>query len=44
MAVTFVMAMASAITYLVQMLLDALNVGYLQTLTFILVIALWYSW
>lgn len=39
MAVTFVMAMASAITYLVQMLLDALNVGYLQTLTFILVIA-----
>lgn len=39
MAVTFVMAMASAITYLVQLILEAMNVGYLQTLAFILVIA-----
>ncbi|HAH97024.1 MAG TPA: electron transport complex subunit RsxA [Firmicutes bacterium] len=39
MAVTFVMAMASAITYVVQMLLVVLHLEYLQTLTFILVIA-----
>jgi len=40
LAVTFVMALASVITYLVQVLiLDPLNVGFLQTLAFILVIA-----
>ena len=39
MAVTFVMGVASAITYFVQMLLDALGVGYLQIVAFILVIA-----
>ncbi|MGQ9778966.1 MAG: electron transport complex subunit RsxA [Bacillota bacterium] len=38
-AVTFVMGMASAITYLVQRILLALHVEVLQTLTFILVIA-----
>lgn len=40
MAVTFVMAIASAVTYAVQyLILDKLNVGYLQTIVFILVIA-----
>ncbi|MBE5762525.1 MAG: electron transport complex subunit RsxA [Clostridiales bacterium] len=40
MAVTFVMALASAITYFVQVyLLDAFDLGYLQTIAFILVIA-----
>ena len=38
-AVIFVMGMASAITYLVQRLLVSLHVEVLQTLTFILVIA-----
>jgi electron transport complex protein RnfA len=39
-AVTFVLAMASAITYVVQYaILDPLNLGYLQTIAFILVIA-----
>lgn len=39
-AVTFVMGLASVITYLVQhYLLDTLNIGYLQTIAFILVIA-----
>lgn len=39
-AVTFVMAMASAITYLVQyLILTPLNLEYLQTIAFILVIA-----
>lgn len=39
-AVTFVMAMASAITYIVQyLILDPLGLGYLQTIAFILVIA-----
>ncbi|MCL6615138.1 MAG: electron transport complex subunit RsxA [Firmicutes bacterium] len=38
-AVTFVMGLASAITYLVQRILVALHVEVLQTLTFILVIA-----
>lgn len=39
-AVTFVMALASVITYLLQyFVLDKLNVGYLQTIAFILVIA-----
>lgn len=39
-AVTFVMALASAITYVVQYyILDPLNLGYLQTIAFILVIA-----
>ena len=39
-AVTFVMAMASAITYVVQYaILDPLGLGYLQTIAFILVIA-----
>lgn len=40
MAVTFVMAMASIITYLAQkMILDKLGIGYMQTIVFILVIA-----
>lgn len=40
MAVTFVMAIASAVTYPVQyFILNALHVGYLQTIVFILVIA-----
>jgi electron transport complex protein RnfA len=38
-AVTFVMGIASGITYGVQKLLDAYHVGVLQTLTYILVIA-----
>lgn len=38
-AVTFVMTMASVITYGVQKLLDLYNVGFLRTITFILVIA-----
>lgn len=39
-AVTFVMGLASVVTYLVQhYLLDPLNIGYLQTIAFILVIA-----
>ncbi len=39
-AVTFVMAMASVITFLVKyFILDTLNIGYLQTIAFILVIA-----
>jgi len=39
-AVTFVMALASAITFVVQYaILDPLNLGYLQTIAFILVIA-----
>ena len=39
MAVTFVMALASAACYLVNLLLVALNVTYMQTVAFILVIA-----
>ena len=39
MAVTFVMALASAACYLVNMLLVALNLSYMQTVAFILVIA-----
>lgn len=40
LAVTFVMALASLVTWVVQrFILDALGLGYLQTLTFILVIA-----
>lgn len=40
MAVTFVMALAGAITYLVQVyILDELGLAYMQTVTFILVIA-----
>ncbi|MDD3306577.1 MAG: electron transport complex subunit RsxA [Acetobacterium sp.] len=39
-AVTFVMGLASAITYVVQYsILDPLGLGYLQTIAFILVIA-----
>ena len=38
-AVTFVMALASLITYFVNMLLIALGLEYLQTIAFILVIA-----
>ncbi|MBU4440045.1 MAG: electron transport complex subunit RsxA [Acetobacterium sp.] len=39
-AVTFVMAIASAITFVVQYsILNPLNLGYLQTIAFILVIA-----
>lgn len=39
MAVTFVMALASAITYGVNILLVQLNLEYMQTIAFILVIA-----
>ena len=39
MAVTFVMGLASGITYLVQKTLTALQIEFLQTITFILVIA-----
>lgn len=39
LAVTFVMGLASAITYWVQKLLVLLNIEVLQTITFILVIA-----
>ena len=40
LAVTFVMTVASAATYLVQtQILDRLGIGYMQTVTFILVIA-----
>ncbi|SDK58560.1 electron transport complex subunit RsxA [Natronincola ferrireducens] len=40
MAVTFVMALASVITYLVQIfILDNLEIQYMQTIAFILVIA-----
>ncbi len=39
LAVTFVMALASFFTYFVNMLLLALNLKYLQTIAFILVIA-----
>lgn len=38
-AVTFVMALATLITYLLQMLLDKFGLGFLQTIVFILVIA-----
>ncbi len=39
LAVTFVMALASFFTYFVNMLLVSLNLAYLQTIAFILVIA-----
>lgn len=39
MAVTFVMTLAGVITYFLQGLLDYLNVPFLQTIAFILVIA-----
>jgi len=40
MAVTFVMTLASIITYIIQIfILDKLGLGYLQTIAFILVIA-----
>ena len=40
LAVTFVMTVASAATYLVQVfILDKLGIGYMQTVAFILVIA-----
>ena len=39
LAVTFVMALASFFTYFINMLLMALELGYLQTIAFILVIA-----
>lgn len=38
-AVAFVMTLATIVTYLLQMVLDSFGLGYLQTLTFILVIA-----
>lgn len=38
-AVTFVMVLATIITYLLQMLLNSLGLGFLQTILFILVIA-----
>lgn len=38
-AVTFVIALASVITYFIQMILDRFGLGYLQTIAFILVIA-----
>jgi electron transport complex, rnfABCDGE type, A subunit len=39
MAVTFVMVLASIITWLVQLLLNALGIQFTQTIAFILVIA-----
>ncbi|MFI3226304.1 MAG: electron transport complex subunit RsxA [Clostridia bacterium] len=39
MAVTFVMAVASAVTYLVNLLLVRMDLVYMQTIAFILVIA-----
>lgn len=39
MAVAFVMTLASIITWMLQGFLDWVNLGYLQTITFILVIA-----
>ena len=40
LAVTFVMGVASLVTYFIQVyLLDTLKLGYLQTIAFILVIA-----
>lgn len=39
MAVTFVMTLASIITWIVQKLLDYLQIEYMQTIAFILVIA-----
>lgn len=38
-AVTFVLALASVITYFIQKILNITNTGYLQTIAFILVIA-----
>lgn len=38
-AVTFVMALATAVTWPIQQLLDRFGIGYLQTVVFILVIA-----
>ena len=38
-AVTFVLALASVITFFIQKLLNLTNTGYLQTIAFILVIA-----
>ena len=38
-AVTFVLVLATIVTYLLQMLLDAYGLGFLQTILFILVIA-----
>ena len=38
-AVTFVIALASVITYFIQMVLNKFGIGYLQTIAFILVIA-----
>lgn len=38
-AVTFVIALASVITYFIQMILNKFGIGYLQTIAFILVIA-----
>ncbi len=38
-AVTFVIALASVITYFIQMILNKTGLGYLQTIAFILVIA-----
>ena len=38
-AVTFVMLCATAVTWPIQLLLDNFNLGYLQTIVFILVIA-----
>ena len=38
-AVTFVMVLATAATWPIQQLLNKLNIGYLQTIVFILIIA-----
>ena len=38
-AVTFVIALASVITFFIQIILDKFGLGYLQTIAFILVIA-----
>lgn len=39
MAVTFVITLASIITYFIQIILNKFGIGYLQTIAFILVIA-----
>ena len=40
-AVIFVMTLATAVTWPMQQLLNALDIGYLQTIVFILIIAVW---
>lgn len=47
MAVTFVMGVASLVTYFVRLLLVHFGIEYMQTIAFILVIAVrcrWWNW